>query len=1194
MTLRIWGAGSSAGADGLASTAANWTGDILPGASDDIQFDGSVVINCRFDTAWTVVNMDMQAAYTGTIDAAADDLNHAFTGNIILAGTQVNMGDGNWTVGGNWDASGVTTLNENASTVIMTGTGNTISMGGAGGNNFENITIAIGATISDIGNIDYQGTATIDGTLTMTNQFRGNNPAADLQVSASGVITGSGSVKITTNGSISVMLGTLDVATLTIQNDHLSAGNQIVPATYASATVNIESNSGVSRTFVFLAGTYTFTGNVEFRTTATGDFTVDAATNNPIINIDGNLSTSNGGGNLTLSGGTSLWTIGGAIDFSAITTANTSTTPFTLSGVGSGTQDIDFNNETIGALAINDSGAIKQVNAGIVGGFTAASITNTAGTLDVNDQNITSIGAISNVGTMLSGSGTINVGGSFTNTGTFTDESGTLNFNASSGSPTFDPGGDGFNNITMDNSGVTSFILQGVLTMSGAFTGTAGKFDDGGFAVAVGDDLLIANVADFLTSTGPWTAAGTSSNISNPNSTNRFFSLEVVTATTNIAQTGDVYTSLFTMATASTAWFQGVFTLFDGGNFARTAGTFNKDTGKVQLDTTAAAIVSGDTTVNGFEISDADKEVSFTAGLTFTVDGAFVIQGTSGKEVVLKSTTPTFQYQLTANGTIAVNYCDVTDCDSSLGTVIAAGNSIDGGNTLNWKFGEKFSLNFDGSNDFVTIGSHPELVAVGTGRVCTPVRFRNTGFSTDHQVIWAYDATDGATVGRWQVRIVQSDDGTNPDKLEWILGDGSGSTSIFSNSAVANDSLWHHVVPWRDANGDMHMLLDNVVQTDSKNSTENLTHVATTDCQFGRSPTNGGENHFEGNIKLGGFYGSDQVMDLGRARNLFDCELSRGPLNIPNGANPEDVWELGDGDDIFPIVRALNTENRRFDDSNAATDGIDEGLRITHKSQLNVTNKFTIQVRFNKKITADRGFAQKGKFFQNNTDEFSIRLAEAGTVSVSVGGDNIGEGNPRQVTTAGALPANTDLTYTVVYNGANSNSTRLINYVDGVNRNGATIGTIATTSFVSTEDWTIAAEENAAGNLVFTSEIDIYSVIMWNDDLSAAEVVSMHNGGDIPDPKVVRPAGLVVDLRCGQRDNTLTLEDRSGQGNTASMENMEVGDITRKFDGTMTNMTEDDIENEAPIDPGNCGAGGTIFPTVYSERLVPRIMPRIG
>lgn len=106
MAERIYGDGSSSPPDGKWSTAANWTGDIKPGNTDDAVFRGDNAdedTNCLCDENINVASLDVQSGYDGAFDFGDSGFSHAIGGNCTLdAGGSTDAGDATITVQGSW------------------------------------------------------------------------------------------------------------------------------------------------------------------------------------------------------------------------------------------------------------------------------------------------------------------------------------------------------------------------------------------------------------------------------------------------------------------------------------------------------------------------------------------------------------------------------------------------------------------------------------------------------------------------------------------------------------------------------------------------------------------------------------------------------------------------------------------------------------------------------------------------------------------------------------------------------------------------------------------------------------------------------------------------------------------------------------------------------------------------------------
>ena len=59
-----WDGGGGAG-DNNWSTAANWSGDSVPGSSDNVTFDGTSTKACTVDSAATMYSLTISSGYTG-------------------------------------------------------------------------------------------------------------------------------------------------------------------------------------------------------------------------------------------------------------------------------------------------------------------------------------------------------------------------------------------------------------------------------------------------------------------------------------------------------------------------------------------------------------------------------------------------------------------------------------------------------------------------------------------------------------------------------------------------------------------------------------------------------------------------------------------------------------------------------------------------------------------------------------------------------------------------------------------------------------------------------------------------------------------------------------------------------------------------------------------------------------------------
>lgn len=279
------------------------------------------------------------------------------------------------------------------------------------------------------GNIGFADSTTLSGALTLNG----------------GTLTGTGSSKTFSLGSISITAGSFDVGANTVS---------VSGATSVSGTLKISSTTG---TKTFNSITINTGGSMAF--TAAED-----------IAVNGNLQV-DGTGAITGTQGT--WTFqkaggGGTVSGTAPSTSLTNAT-FTTSYTNSGTF-------SIGALAINGSGTILTNN----GILSASSLTGT--------------------GKLLQGTGsTLTLAGN-TNTITTLDAStnaNTVNYTSSSAQNVL-----GINYSSLGFSGDSTKTLQGSSTVSGSLTVTGGTVDIGANTLNVAGATSISGTLTISSTTG--------------------------------------------------------------------------------------------------------------------------------------------------------------------------------------------------------------------------------------------------------------------------------------------------------------------------------------------------------------------------------------------------------------------------------------------------------------------------------------------------------------------------------------------------------------------------------------------------------------------------------------------------------------------------------------------------------------------
>jgi hypothetical protein len=99
-----------------------------------------------------------------------------------------------------------------------------------------------------------------------------------------------------------------------------------------------------------------------------------------------------------------------------------------------------------------------------------------------------------------------------------------------------------------------------------------------------------------------------------------------------------------------------------------------------------SGVVNGNSSFNNFELSSASgKQVSFTAGTTQTVAGAFTVSGATGNLLEIRSTVGGTQAFLNLQGSATAAHVDVQDNNALAGIDIPmSGDSLKGPSTPGW------------------------------------------------------------------------------------------------------------------------------------------------------------------------------------------------------------------------------------------------------------------------------------------------------------------------------------------------------------------------------------------------------------------------------------------------------------------------------------------------------------------------------
>lgn len=311
MTKYYWISGTASNFNNSANWATSSGGSGPagpPGASDDVEFDANGVGDCQFDTAFSGATLTTTSGYSGSLDMATDNLNHSFSGDVVIGGGTLTPGTGTVTVSGGFSTTGSATIGNNDLKLTMDGTSKTLSL--ATNENVEDfvcsgsVTLDSGSSQLRPNDLNVSGTFTMDATVLLS---------ATLTVASTGTITSSNSALLRLQNVTTYSIH----ASATIENvqvDFLTtaAGTYPIPAHDFSSCVWVRFNSTTNGTASLVpeSGTITVPDLQINASTASRHTIVTNSTNNPSWVITGNVSASISG-DMTWTAGTGTITASG-------------------------------------------------------------------------------------------------------------------------------------------------------------------------------------------------------------------------------------------------------------------------------------------------------------------------------------------------------------------------------------------------------------------------------------------------------------------------------------------------------------------------------------------------------------------------------------------------------------------------------------------------------------------------------------------------------------------------------------------------------------------------------------------------------------------------------------------------------------------------------------------------------------------
>ena len=640
---RTWGGGPGPYTANW-SAAANWTGNLVPGASDVAIFDGTSSANCTIDANVNVYAFLINAGYGGTITQSA-----AYTITIVSpfsqsAGTFVG-GTGSFTVSSNTAAF-------NLSGGSFTAPNATIEVG-------RNINITGGTFIHN------------NGTVVLRNRDQGANSVLD----ANGVTFYNLTFYNFGNGGDQYVSNSCTVGNLLLNyNDSLWYSGVQPKGSAASITLN--------GNFVKTNCAMTFAVPLVLTNGASQDIAVfSGAMASPLIvskpsgtvTVRGTAPIS--GGDVTLSGGTLIDSCAslarGVVRLTnAVTYIVTNCVSPTYTGGGCTIySNATFRYATSGTLSLgNADGHVLLITNG--------TLSMVGGTLQVME---------------LQNFGTLNLG--------------TADFVVVAGN-NFRSGGATFGNFAYNCFGNRSMTLQDDFLVTGDLLSRTGN--SGWFGHWTPSGTRRIQLGGSFTQTNCVTTFGNGNLTLEMTGTNKTLTLAagsfganlaisnnaVVSPTRDFASSGPV--TIYTNATLNVAGFNltasaigvnGTLRLRGTETLSPVTPTLNAGS-TVRYDGAGAPVTVKNWPYKRLNLSAPGKQFNWTASTTYTVAEAFLVNGLVSSRVILRSTSPGTQWGLNVSSPASpeVYFVDVQDSNAGAGKTIMAYGSVSGGNNVNWNF----------------------------------------------------------------------------------------------------------------------------------------------------------------------------------------------------------------------------------------------------------------------------------------------------------------------------------------------------------------------------------------------------------------------------------------------------------------------------------------------------------------------------
>ena len=375
------------------------------------------------------------------------------------------------------------------------------------------------------------------------------------------------------------------------------------------------------------------------------------------------------------------------------------------------------------------------------------------------------------------------------------------------------------------------------------------------------------------------------------------------------------------------------------------------------------------------------------------------------------------------------------------------------------------SLTFDGSNDFISVGSLASFYTQGTisfwmKSLDITANYRNP-FATNYNGL--------------NVNVLRFEQGEGTGAFKCWFGDPSGTIASLSYSSISANTWYNVVLTWNQSTTTVTGYMNGVLDVNNSSWVRWPTSFVNVGIGLGFN-----SRYFLGNIGQVSIYNralsaAEIFQNYNASKKRYFPEeniVTNGLILNIDPSKPSSY--AGSGNTIYD----LSGSNYNFAlDSGITFDGLKSGSLYfdgTKKAITNFTwpNNFTVDITF--KLYANNGYFFSRIISTGNNDEFEFAVGQSGLneIKLLVNG---------WVNTSQYITADVIETYTITRSPSTSN----------IYRNGILIFTTSVTTTVSTSlNINLACRHSNQGQ---NTRINIYNLKIYNKVLTATEIEQNYN-----------------------------------------------------------------------------------------------------